>query len=127
VLQRNAAAFDHIVAQAGISVAAHKPSAVPPAALLCPSSCVACYACSRDRSHFRRTNPCLSWRSVLLNYRVYVLSLAYALCFGVELTMNNVIALYLFNHFGLSLTASGFLGAWLLVWSPWLCKAVLLY
>jgi ABC-type Fe3+ transport system permease subunit len=50
---------------------------------------------------------------VLLNYRVYVLALAYALCFGVELTTHNVIALYLFNHFGLSLTASGLLGTWL--------------
>ncbi|KAF6255678.1 high-affinity nitrate transporter 2.1-like protein [Scenedesmus sp. NREL 46B-D3] len=64
---------------------------------------------SRDRSHFRRTNPVSSWRGVLLNYRAYVLGLSYALCFGVELTTHNVIALYLFNHFGLSLTASGFL------------------
>ncbi|WIA21146.1 hypothetical protein OEZ85_005456 [Tetradesmus obliquus] len=64
----------------------------------------------RDRGHFRRTNPCAAWRSVLTNYRLYVLALAYALCFGVELTTHNVIALYLFNHFGLSLTASGLLG-----------------
>jgi nitrate/nitrite transporter NarK len=61
---------------------------------------------------------------VLCNYRVYLLALAYALCFGVELTTHNVIALYLFNHFGLSLTASGFLGAcfWLLeclTWKIW--------
>lgn len=47
---------------------------------------------------------------MLTNYRLYVLALAYALCFGVELTTHNVIALYLFNHFGLSLTASGLLG-----------------
>jgi NNP family nitrate/nitrite transporter-like MFS transporter len=47
----------------------------------------------------------------VLNYRVFLLALAYALCFGVELTTHNVIALYLFNHFGLSLTASGVLGA----------------
>lgn len=39
-----------------------------------------------------------------------MLALAYAICFGVELTTNNVVSLYLFNHFKLSLTTSGILG-----------------
>jgi nitrate/nitrite transporter NarK len=40
-----------------------------------------------------------------------VLALAYALSFGVELTTHNVVALYLYGYFGLSLTTSGLLGA----------------
>jgi nitrate/nitrite transporter NarK len=47
------------------------------------------------------------------NPRTYLLAAAYAACFGVELTVANIVSLYLFNHFSLSLTAAGFLGEWL--------------
>jgi len=46
----------------------------------------------------------------LLNPRTYLLAGAYAACFGVELTVANIISLYLYNQFHLSLTAAGLLG-----------------
>ncbi|KAF8054878.1 NRT2.2 [Scenedesmus sp. PABB004] len=53
---------------------------------------------------------CAPWWSAAANYRTYGLALAYALCFGVELTTHNVATLYLYQHFGLSLTSAGLLG-----------------
>lgn len=52
------------------------------------------------------------WRAGLGNYRCWLLALAYGCCFGVELTVDNVLALYLFDQFALSLTAAGTIGAW---------------
>ncbi|MEZ4267502.1 MAG: MFS transporter [Myxococcota bacterium] len=43
--------------------------------------------------------------------RVLVLFLVYGACFGVELTINNICALYLHDEFGLSLAAAGGLAA----------------
>ncbi len=40
--------------------------------------------------------------------RVWVLFLLYGACFGVELTIDNVAALYYSDHFGLGLEAAGF-------------------
>jgi NNP family nitrate/nitrite transporter-like MFS transporter len=50
---------------------------------------------------------CLRLPPAALNYRTYVLALAYALSFGVELTVDNVITYYFFDQFDLGLTASG--------------------
>jgi NNP family nitrate/nitrite transporter-like MFS transporter len=41
--------------------------------------------------------------------RVWALSLMYGACFGVELTINNIAALYFHDRFGLGLTAAGML------------------
>lgn len=41
--------------------------------------------------------------------RVWALALMYGACFGVELTINNVAALYFHDRFGLGLTAAGVL------------------
>lgn len=41
------------------------------------------------------------------DYRVWVLFLAYGACFGVELTLNNIAAMYFMDFFGLSLMAAG--------------------
>ncbi len=41
------------------------------------------------------------------DYRVWVLFLAYSACFGVELTINNIAALYFHDRFGLSIAAAG--------------------
>lgn len=41
------------------------------------------------------------------DYRVWALFLIYGACFGIELTINNVAALYFVDYFGLSLTAAG--------------------
>ena len=41
------------------------------------------------------------------DYRVWALFLIYGACFGIELTINNVAALYFADYFGLGLTAAG--------------------
>ncbi|MBV1867565.1 MAG: MFS transporter [Marinosulfonomonas sp.] len=43
----------------------------------------------------------------LTDYRVWILFLIYGACFGIELTVNNVAALYFFDYFDLSLVAAG--------------------
>lgn len=45
------------------------------------------------------------------DYRTWLLCLAYALCFGVELTLKNIAALYFTDHFGLGLQAAGLAAA----------------
>ncbi|MEW5306437.1 MAG: hypothetical protein WDW36_008900 [Sanguina aurantia] len=50
-------------------------------------------------------------RCGLTNYRAWVLALTYGYSFGVELTVDNMIVEYLFDHFGLSLTVAGALGS----------------
>jgi NNP family nitrate/nitrite transporter-like MFS transporter len=52
-----------------------------------------------------------SFLSVLRDYRVWVLFLAYGACFGVELTTYNVTSLYFTDNFGLSLQAAGMIAA----------------
>jgi NNP family nitrate/nitrite transporter-like MFS transporter len=41
------------------------------------------------------------------DYRVWMLFITYAACFGVELTIHNLAAVYYVDHFGLSLTTAG--------------------
>jgi len=45
------------------------------------------------------------------DYRVWVLFLVYGACFGIELTINNIAALYFSDYFGLGLAAAGFTAA----------------
>jgi len=47
----------------------------------------------------------------MLDYRVWVLFLIYGASFGIELTVNNVAALYFFDYFDLSLVAAGAVAA----------------
>ena len=47
------------------------------------------------------------FREAASDYRVWVLFLAYGACFGVELTLNNIAAMYFMDYFGLSLMAAG--------------------
>ncbi len=42
-----------------------------------------------------------------VDYRVWTLFVIYGACFGIELTINNIAALYFIDHFGLSLAAAG--------------------
>jgi len=43
--------------------------------------------------------------------RVWALFIVYAACFGVELTINNIAAIYYFDEFGLSLKTAGIIAA----------------
>ena len=43
--------------------------------------------------------------------RTWCLTLTYGFCFGIELTINNIIAAYLFDQFGVSLTIAGLIGS----------------
>jgi NNP family nitrate/nitrite transporter-like MFS transporter len=45
------------------------------------------------------------------DYRVWALFLIYGACFGIELTINNIAALYFTDYFGLGLAAAGFMAA----------------
>jgi len=48
----------------------------------------------------------------LSDYRVWALFLIYAACFGIELTINNVAALYFFDYFdGITLVTAGLIAA----------------
>lgn len=52
-----------------------------------------------------------NYMNALKDIRVWVLFVIYGACFGIELTVNNVAALYFFDYFGLSLVAAGFVAA----------------
>ena len=47
----------------------------------------------------------------MMNYRMWIMVLTYGMCFGVELTMNNIVAGYLFDQFGVSLQTAGVLAS----------------
>jgi NNP family nitrate/nitrite transporter-like MFS transporter len=46
--------------------------------------------------------------STLLDWRIWALSLAYAVCFGMEITFDNIAALHFVDSFNLSQSAAGF-------------------
>ena len=46
-----------------------------------------------------------------MNYRMWIMVATYGMCFGVELTMNNIVAGYLFDQFDLSITVAGTLAS----------------
>lgn len=51
-----------------------------------------------------------SFLAACSDVRVWALSLAYAACFGVEITIHNVAALYFADTFGLGMAAAGVIG-----------------
>ena len=52
-----------------------------------------------------------NWREACRDYRVWALALIYAACFGVELTIDNIAALYFTDRFGLGVAAAGMAAA----------------
>lgn len=51
--------------------------------------------------------PSGSFLMACRDHRVWALALIYAACFGVEITIDNIAALYFADHFGLGLTGAG--------------------
>lgn len=49
----------------------------------------------------------LLFKKAASDFRVWLLFLAYGGCFGTELTMNNVLATYFFDYFGMNTTDAG--------------------
>ncbi|ERS89169.1 MFS transporter, partial [Halomonas sp. PBN3] len=47
------------------------------------------------------------FKAAAKDIRVWALFVVYAACFGVELTINNIAAIYYFDHFDLSLATAG--------------------
>jgi len=59
-----------------------------------------------------RTTPLKKEGTFLLalrDYRTWLLALAYGACFGIEITIDNVAAVYFVDHFGATLVAAGLL------------------
>lgn len=54
-----------------------------------------------------RQSSKIDW-SVLADWRIWALTVAYAMCFGVEITFDNVASLHFVDSFHLSLAAAGF-------------------
>ena len=52
-----------------------------------------------------------SFKAASLNYRVWLLFITYGACFGVEIFIHNIAAIYYVDHFGLSLERAGLAAA----------------
>ncbi|QDZ18656.1 MFS general substrate transporter [Chloropicon primus] len=58
-----------------------------------------------------KPNPWRIFKQGVSNYRMWCMVLTYGQCFGVELTMNNIISPYLFDQFDLNIEIAGALGS----------------
>lgn len=63
---------------------------------------------NRPSGERRANKPHRADWTVLRDPRLWVLTAAYAMCFGMEITFDNVASLHFVDHFGLSLAAAGF-------------------
>ncbi|KAK6928369.1 Major facilitator superfamily [Dillenia turbinata] len=59
----------------------------------------------------RKTGQLLEVLEGLKNYRGWILGLIYGCCFGVELTIDNIIAQYFYDRFGLDIQVAGAVAA----------------
>lgn len=51
------------------------------------------------------------FKHAVTNYRGWILALTYGYCFGVELTIDNIIAQYFYDRFGVSISKAGSIAA----------------
>lgn len=61
----------------------------------------------RDLGRVKASKQPIDW-SVLADYRVWALTLAYAMCFGMELTFDNIASLHFVDTFRLTQAVAGF-------------------
>jgi len=52
-----------------------------------------------------------SYLNAMKDYRIWILFLIYGSCFGIELTVNNVAALYFFDYFEVDMVTAGMIAA----------------
>lgn len=57
--------------------------------------------------HAQRKKGMDTFLAAARDYRVWLLFITYGTCFGVELTIHNLAAIYYVDHFGLSVTTAG--------------------
>ncbi len=58
-------------------------------------------------SSAKRASGWVTFTAAARDFRVWMLFIAYGACFGVELTIHNLAAIYYVDRFGLSMTAAG--------------------
>ena len=51
------------------------------------------------------------FKHAVTNYRAWILALTYGYCFGVELTIDNIIAQYFYDRFSVNISLSGTIAA----------------
>ncbi len=61
-----------------------------------------------DEVGYSKANSKTDW-SILADWRVWALTVAYAMCFGMEITFDNVASLHFVDHFHLTQSTAGFL------------------
>lgn len=103
--------FTMFVSCLGFSTASGWRASMVAAGLLCAAMGVAYYFLTQDTpaGNVRELKAAGAWPlagkgpssflSVCRDYRVWILFIAYGACFGVELTFNNILALYLVDYF----------------------------
>lgn len=93
---------------------------VPGALMICAgAACLFCaqdlpdgqYAALKKSGVMKKQSPLGSFLCGVRNYRTWIMVVQYGFCFGVELTMNNVVTPYFYDQFGMPLTVAGALGS----------------
>jgi len=69
------------------------------------------YAALKKSGAMEQPSGFISFKQAVSNYRMWMLVLSYGMCFGVELTMNNVVTSYFVDQFNVELVTAGLLGS----------------
>jgi len=69
------------------------------------------YAFLKKTGQMEDVSPWKVLRIGVTNYRMWILTLTYGFCFGVELTMNNIVVGYFFDQFDMDIVTAGICGS----------------